>query len=176
MKPATLLTLLALAICGSCARPGVIIPMRWRPDTRAIQGVRIELPAFEQMMQVLQTSLPNEGAVCFFGVVKDTVLDDVPRRLGIVRHVEPVVAESVTVDHVYFAGNAIGCATPGLIGGAHSHPYSAEPAPCAHSDDDANVVFVDRRVLFSIVVCGDGRLEVMYQDGRRFSSRWKPAP
>ena len=43
---------------------------------------------------------------------------------------------------------------------------------CTHSGPDAEVLFEDRRLLFSVVVCNDGWMEVLWQDGRRMWKKW----
>lgn len=173
----------AIAVLAAAAwvvlgcRPAGLVPMALRPDTRGLSGVMIDSLAASPAIAALRSAYPNEGAVCFYGTLRDTVINAEPRRLIRVHRMEVAAHDSADLYHVYLVARPrSGCFGAGLVGAAHSHPYALAPEACTQSDLDANVIFADPRLLFSLIFCGDGRAELMYQDGRRIADRWLPAP
>lgn len=163
-------TILWASTCSAC-HPASLVPMTWRPDTRMIWGVHLDSVAVRQTMQVLQKALPNEGAVCYQGALHDTLMVAVPDgtsvRVKLLWLTSAVEADHDSVDkfHVY------GVDCPGThVAIGHSHPYSHD---CDHSLPDADVLAGDTQSLVSIVWCGGGDAQVMYQDTRRTVSPWR---
>jgi len=156
--------------CG----PSRLVPIIPRPDTRFVAGVLITQPVGQRSLELLQAALPKEGSLCYYGGARDTTIDGIVMQILEPVRVEAARSDSSSEFNVWYPrGVLAGCVGTGLIGIAHSHPYAAEPNACTHSDPDAYVLFADPAALFSIVFCGDGRLEVMYQDGRRVPNRWR---
>lgn len=170
-----LLLLLLLLLVFGCAGHTPFAPVP-RPDTRRVVGIAIDSAIGRGALEILQAALPNEGSVCFYGTARDTMLNGMVLQLLVPAHVTPARQDSAGLFNVWYADRHAGCLGPELLGIAHSHPYAAAPDACTHSDPDAYLLFAAREALFSIVFCGDGRLEVMYQDGRRVPDRWGAAP
>lgn len=164
---------LVLLLVLSCATAR-LVPSVARPDTRRVAGVMLDSAAGMGALAIFQQALPNEGSLCFAGGARDTMIGDAHMVLLVARQASRAASDSADRFHVWYTGTSAGCSTRGLIGIAHSHPYNPPSYPCTHSVDDAYLLFADQAALFSMVFCGDGRLEVMYQDGRRISDRWHP--
>lgn len=160
---------LLLATTCSCAVPRVV-PMVPRPDTRMIYAIHVDSLAVESTMAILRAALPSEGAICYRGAIVDTAFvrqdsSRVQAKMLILTAATKALQDSADLFHVY------GVHCDGTeIAIAHSHPYSPN---CDQSVDDAIVLFDDSRALASIVWCGNGETEVLYQDGRRTTSRWR---
>lgn len=158
-----------------CSSARTLVPLVLRPDTRSVGTIVLDSAALHGTLDVLQAALPNEGAVCLYGELGDTTLYGEPRLALRIRRAMRAQADSVDRLHVFFPEQPrTGCLPGGLVGAAHSHPYAGEPGPCTHSDPDARVLFTDPRLLATLVFCGDGRGEVLLQDGRRWPMRWRP--
>ncbi|HSE45222.1 MAG TPA: hypothetical protein VLA89_07820 [Gemmatimonadales bacterium] len=166
--------LLWAATCSACHATSRL-PLTLRPDTRPIEFVRFDSTTMTQTMMILQAALPNETAVCYFGGLYDStvVREDGAHRAKVLHLVlaQEAVADSTDEYHVYYSKPWAGCPST-VVAIGHSHPY-AGAGLCTHSAPDANVLFLSPRVLVSIVWCGDGRLEMLYQDGRRYENRWR---
>lgn len=161
---------LLLLIAGCSSYP---VPMTSRPDTRQLDGIFMDSSAIRVAIQTFQSAYPNEAAVCFYGVVKDTLWDNQSELLVMVRSAGPAVADSADPYHVWFPrGSLSGCQPRGLIGVGHAHQHANASRPCAHSDVDAWALLQNRPALFSMVFCSDGRLQVLWQDGRRSDDAW----
>lgn len=162
------------ATCAACTGTARL-PLTLRPDTRPVEFVRFDSAAMRQTMMILHAALPNETSVCYFGSLYDStvVRDSVPHRTKVLhlQWARESVSDSADEFHVYYSQPRAGCPTS-VIAIGHSHPY-AGAGLCTHSPDDANVLFLAPRVLISLVWCGDGRVEMLYQDGRRYESRWR---
>lgn len=148
-----------------------------RPDTRSFLGVSIDSGVVRQVAQTFLDSLPNETGVCLTVAVRDTVVGGARRmRIAQVVRSDPALVAiatpySVTYDTTRFY---VGCASIRQFARGHSHPYTFDQWPCTHSDTDAKTLASDSRVLFSLIFCGSGRGEVLWQDGRRHSFAWAP--
>lgn len=175
-EKAALGALLFGATCSACHGP--LVPTTPRPDTRRIEIVRLDSLAMSQTMQILQAALPNETAVCYLGRLYDSTVatPDGPHNTRVLRltHATEAISDSTDEYHVYYSHSGAGCGID-VVAIGHSHPY-AGGGLCTHSVPDANVLFLASRILVSIVWCGDGRAQVMYQDGRREDVRWRDAP
>ncbi len=140
-----------------------------RPDTRMLWGVTIDSVAFRQTMEAFQAALPNEVAVCYTGVVRDTAFE-VSNGLAnalllIIDSATVAPQDSADRFHVY------GPTCPnGTIAVGHSHPYATF---CDQSDQDARLLFNQRKALVSIIWCLNGETQILYQDGRRNMARWR---
>ena len=157
-----------IASCGACAHP---FPTVTRPDTRQIVGVVLDTSVMRATLRTYQTAYPNEAAMCFYGSVRDTVIDGQSLRFAFVNHAIVAAQDSADQFHVWFArGVPSGCLPKGLIGISHAHQNGS--GYCSHSVPDAYVLMENHRALFSAVFCANGQLEVMYQDGRRVSDNW----
>jgi hypothetical protein len=113
--------------------------------------------------------------MCLMGTMGDTTFEGESRRVIHVTRATPALADSADQYHVYFPlSPRSGCAVAYLVGVAHDHTQRG--FQCTHSDPDANVLFNDPRLLVSLVFCGDGESEALFQDGRRLRARWTPEP
>ena len=168
---------LAVGVVLSCVHPGSVVPLVRRPDTRLIGMVTLDTNVFRQTMEILQAAMPNEAGLCYTGELRDTtyLVDSTPAhgQWLILHGVTQAVADSTGLYNVWYSILS-GCTGP-ILAVAHSHPYAFESQgdPCNHSGPDANVLFLDRRALVSFVWCRDGRLQILYQDGRRNEFRWR---
>lgn len=164
---------LLLGTAGSCASvPEVGVPLVPRPDTRKIGLVQLDSATMHGTLQILQRALPRETAVCYTGFLSDTLVEGTVWKVLHLEGVRESLADSTTEMYVFFpAVPRTGCSE--AIAAGHSHPYTGGGV-CSHSDLDANVLFTDPRLLVGIVWCADGRLEILYQDGRRTGARWRP--
>jgi hypothetical protein len=171
--------LLAIWIFG-CAPPPprALVPWVLRPDTRGLAGVLIDSVIGRRTGAIFDQALPREAAVCFYGSIADTVVDEQPLRFIRIEQVRPSQIDSASEEHVFFPIDPVtGCSGRGLIGWGHSHPgIRSFLEACTHSDLDANVTFRDPRLLIGIVFCADGRGEVLFQDSRRYPLRWAEPP
>jgi proteasome lid subunit RPN8/RPN11 len=163
----------ALAIVGlllTCARVanGPMVPRR---DTAALSRVEFDSIPWDRTMRLFAAMSPNEIAVCYTGEVQDTTLDSGPIRYLHLEFMHPAIVDSSDNFHVWFShgGEVAACRHPIAIG--HSHPNSV--GPCTHSEPDARLLFLNPRLYASIVICPDGELEVLWQDGRRTEARWR---
>lgn len=164
------LGLLALWLLGCApASPVRLVP---RPDTRRISGVLIDSATHRRTLTILRAAYPSEAAVCFSGALRDSIIDGQRRRLVAVEHVRPAIADSADKFNVWFPRGLIGGCLPGAIGVGHSHTHAPFPSPCSHSPNDADLLFQDVGLLFSLIFCADGRAELLYQDGRRYPDTW----
>lgn len=173
-EKAALGALLFGATCSACHYGNVV--QTPRPDTRRIEIVRLDSATLATTMLILHAALPNETSVCYFGAVYDTtvVLPDASYKKTKalkLTGVREAISDSTDEYHVYYSKPWAGC-PPEVLAIGHSHPY-AGGGLCTHSDPDANVLFLAPRVLVSIVWCGDGRVQLMWQDGRRDDGRWR---
>ena len=155
--------------CLACAhRPPV--PWVQRPDTREIWAVTVDSVALSQTMTVFQVSYPNEAAVCYGGTLRDTVFV-MPGKYAVAKllHLQTASAaqqDSATQFYVF------GPRCPqGTVAIGHSHPYAK--TWCDQSDPDARLLFSQRYALVSIVWCLSGEVQILYQDGRRNTQRWR---
>ena len=121
-------------------------------------------------MAVFAAAMPNEGSVCYVGEIRDTLDDEQFVRWLVLRGARPAVADSADPNHIWYSKRS-GCDAP-VIAIGHSHPY-AMGALCTHSNQDANLLFNDRRLVVSVVWCLDGRVQTLFQDGRRSDRRWR---
>jgi len=162
-----------LMIAGSCVACRYPLPLVPRPDTRRIVAVQIDSTAMSILLRNFRGAFPNEVALCLTGSVSDTTFDGESRRVIHVTGAIHALADSADSYHVYFPlSPRTGCAVAHLVGAAHDHTQGG--FPCTHSDPDANVLFNDPRLLVSLVFCGDGESEGLFQDGRRLRARWAP--
>lgn len=155
--------------CVACAHPR-LVPYVSRPDTRMVWGVTVDTAAFRQTIQAFQDAHPNESAVCYHGVVRDTlfqVSNGTAKALLLwLQTVTPAQQDSADKFNVY------GPRCPEeTIGIGHSHPHAGNW--CDHSDTDVRLLFSQRYALVSIIWCLNGESQVLYQDGRRTTIRWR---
>lgn len=172
-EQAALGALLLGATCSACQPQRV--PSTPRPDTRKITIVHLDSATLAQTMLILHTALPNETSVCYFGELRDTTvwLEGKPNPT-VAMHLSGVresVQDSADEMHVYYSTPRAGCPHQTLAIG-HSHPY-AGGGLCTHSTLDANVLFLSPQVFVSFVWCGDGRVQLLFQDGRREDGRFR---
>jgi hypothetical protein len=148
-----------------------------RPDTRRIAGIRLDSTPLNVMIREFRAAFPKEVALCLRGTLADTTVEG-GQRWGIVTitGVSRAQSDSSDVYHVFFpARPRTGCAdAPDLVGAAHDHTTLGHA--CTHSYPDAEVLFTDPRLLFTLVFCTNGWTEALYQDGRRVPARWAPEP
>lgn len=169
----------ALALLVACApscvlAPQSYVPMVSRPDTRLIGQILIDSSAGRAMTDRFRAAFPREAAICLTGTVRDTTVEGESYLVARITGATAAVSDSADEYHVYFSKPRTGCAdAPDLIGAAHDH--TSLGYACTHSYPDANVLFVDPRLLFTLVFCGDGNSEALLQDGRRIAARWAPA-
>jgi hypothetical protein len=143
-----------------------------RTDTRAIGYVRLTSEAIVAMAERFRAAFPKEAALCLSGSVRDTVVSGDRWLIVEVAGVSVAQADSSDEFHVFFPRlPRTGCAGP-ILAIAHDHLYTPPGEVCTHSLPDALVLFNETRAVVSIVFCGDGRSEVLFQDGRRAPSRW----
>lgn len=166
--PLVFAALAALLLTG-CAKP--IVPMTARPDTRYIVVVEIDRATLEKAVELFRLTSPIEAAICWRGEVLP-FLDDGEEWLRVhVTDLYIAVSDSADEYHVYFPrGIPAGCVGQDYIGVSHSHTQVGPS--CTHSHNDAAVLFLARRALFSIVFCANGESELLYQDGRRIAHRY----
>jgi hypothetical protein len=142
-----------------------------RPDTRQIAQVTLDSGVLASMVEQFRAAFPNEAALCLTGTVRGTVAEGEHWLIVQITGATPAESDSADAYHVYFSKPRTGCAdAAGLIGAAHDHTQSGYV--CTHSVPDANVLFADPRLLFTLVFCGDGFTEALFQDGRRLTVRW----
>lgn len=149
-----------------------------RPDTRFFLDARIDAAAVRQIVATFAAALPNETGACLTVAIRDTTLPNVPYPLltaRVTRAHEAAIARA-TPFRVWFdhREHRNGCESSRQFAMAHSHPYTVEPFPCTHSNEDSLFLTSDPRLLFSIIFCGDGRGEVLWQDTRRRPFEWFP--
>lgn len=168
-----------LATCGkltACHNSGITIPLTLRPDTRGIEAVTVDSSAVAILLTTFKTALPNEVSLCLYGEVHDSLFADATvkgtHRLAHAHRAIPATEDSADYAHIWYHTRETRCRGPALIGMAHDHPQEPAWAPCGNSDPDAILLADDARMLFSLVVCPDGRGEILLQDGRRFRFRW----
>lgn len=163
-----LLVCLVLAACATNPIDSVS-----RPDTRRVVGLVLDSSALRVALTTFRTAYPAEAAICFYGAVRDTTLEGSTGLIAFAFSASPAIADSADEYHVWFPrGLPSGCLPRGLVGVGHSHQQGGAELPCAHSHNDAWALMETRPALFSVVFCIDGRLEVLYQDGRRTSDSW----
>jgi len=165
---ATALALVSLMLTCARVANGPMVPRR---DTRAISRVEFDSTPFDRTIRLFAAMSPNETAVCYMGEVQDTTIDDEPIRYIHLELMRPAIADSSDKFNVWFShhGEVAACKNP--IAVAHSHPNSV--GPCTHSNPDARLLFANPKVYASIVVCPNGELEILWQDGRRDQARWR---
>lgn len=155
--------------CTSCAPPG-LVPMVWRPDTRMVVGVRMDSVAAAGSIAVFRAASPNEAAVCYRGVLRDST--DSPLKILELTGVSPAASDSADPRDVWFGSTNAGCG-PQTVAIGHSHPPDAR---CDHSDRDAYTLFGYPSALVSVVWCPSGELSYLWQDGTRTAGRWRTEP
>lgn len=159
-----------IASCGACAHRSDF-PTVTRPDTRQLVGVVFDSAVLRVTIRAYQNAYPNEAAMCYYGTVRDTVMDGETKRFAWADRAIPAAQDSADGYHVWFArGMKSGCIAKGLIGISHAH--QAGTGYCTHSVPDAYVLMENHQALFSAVFCANGSLEVLYQDGRRVPDNW----
>lgn len=159
------LILISVSMCSYSKR----IPKVLRPDTRRIGFMQLDTVVSPITAQ-FRAAFPNESAMCLLGSVRDTTVEESKWLLVEITEAIPAVVDSVDNFHVWFP-IASGCEhNSRLVGATHSHTHLGYV--CSHSDQDALMLFADKRLLFSMVFCADGYLEVLYQDGRRYTRQW----
>lgn len=162
--------------CWACGRPGALVPMTPRPDTRQLGQVNIDSSLVRPMIAQYRDAYPNEIALCLVGALHDTVVSGDRWLVAEVTMTTVAMSDSADAYHVFFPSKPrTGCAGP-IIGVSHDHPHITAYLPCEHSLPDAMVLFRETRALFSILFCGDGRTELLLQDGRRIPGRWNVEP
>lgn len=166
---------LVLLLLCACAHPA--LPDMVRPDTRRLSGVVLDSASMRETLLVFRTAYPNEAAMCYYGAVRDTILEGEPHLLVFVTEARPAVYDSADSFHVWFPrGQVGGCVRQDkLVGVSHAHQHTHAGVPCSHSHPDAWSLMENRRALFSLVFCADGQLEVLFQDGRRLADNWLKA-
>jgi len=134
----------------------------------------------ERANELLQSRHPNEGAVCFYGFARDTIVAFNPinnpdttqffnGHVAVIDSVAEANIEQSNGSSISFVGNDACSSNPRLIGVSHSHPLAVWPVACTHSDGDALYVHNSgTKYWFSVVVCPQ-RTEVMWADGRRWN-------
>lgn len=159
-----------LLTCVAC-HGSLHVPLTLRPDTRGVSAVTLPGGVLSIAAKHVLEAYPNEVALCLHGSVRDSVMNGESRRVAVVERVSVSPADSADLYHVFFSLNAQGrCGAH--IGQAHSHTQLFPTMPCTHSHADVNVLFEDLEAVFSLVLCIDGRAEVLLQDGRRMDGRW----
>lgn len=147
-----------------------------RPDTRLFLHARITASAVREIVETFAAAMPNETGACLTVVVRDTLLPAYryPYYTATVTRAHVAAIARATPFNVWFdhSEHRNGCASSRQFAMAHSHPYTVAPFPCTHSGEDSLFLTSDPRLLFSVIFCGDGRGEVMWQDTRRHPFEW----
>ena len=167
--------LLAVLALTTCARPPAIsLPQVRYYDTRSVTHADLDSVMTGAVLRGLKAARPNEVGFCFYGTV-ETLFPAPPRRRIIVTRV--TIAGQLWADSFRLARDTLppsGCEPSDgaavLLGIGHSHPYSGRP--CPHSTADAFVLASDPRLAMSLVFCGDGSGELLWQDGRTALFLW----
>lgn len=164
--------LLLLVGVISCTPYQTKVPMVLRPDTRKIVWVSLDSTIIRKLAEGFEAAMPNETVMCVDGVVSEITVGEIPALKVKITDVTQAVVESATVVNAYLPSKPLnGCeSNPDLVGIAHDHVI---PGQCNQSDLDANLLFIDKRLLFGLVFCIDGWTQILYQDGRRGLTRWK---
>lgn len=169
----------AVLLVSACARP-LQVPMQLRPDTRHVIGAELDTITLRQIVETFARAYPHETGVCLPLALRDTVIHGAPRlylaEVTGSREARIAAASDFWVRYDTVDGG-IGCPGPLQLARGHSHPHTRAPLECTHSHPDAYFLASDPRVLFSLVFCGDGRGEILWQDGRRVPLLWQyPLP
>jgi hypothetical protein len=148
------------------------VPMALRPDTRRIVWVSLDSSIINVLVENFEKAMPNETVMCIEGEVSEVSLNDTKALRVRITNATPAIVDSATEVSAYLPSKPLnGCkTTQDLVGIAHDHVV---PGQCNQSDPDANLLFVDTRLLFGLVFCIDGWTQILYQDGRRGLTRWK---
>lgn len=166
----TLSVILYASAC-SCA-PMNRVPMTLRPDTRIIATVIVDSLPVAQTLAILRAALPNEAAVCYTGVLRDTVTADSVHALVLhLTGAQSARQDSADAHNVWFHndGAVEPCDHPMAVG--HSHPNLGYE--CDESDHDSSLLFDETAALVSLAWCMNGEVQFFYQDGRRHLQRWR---
>jgi hypothetical protein len=155
----------------SCA-PASRVELVRRPDTRRFAGAVFDTAVMNRTVALFRAAFPKEAAVCLNGEVRDTAIGMYTFLVIRLHDVVPARADSANEFSVWYGPSPRSGCAGAVLAHAHSHPWTPPYQPCTHSGSDANVLFSDTRMLLSMVFCGDGRLEVLFQDGRRESTHW----
>lgn len=163
------LGVLALLACNGFN--GHRLTYRTVPDTRSIISITLDATIVNKVVELFEEALPNERALCLYGIVTDSTNGTYIKTTA----VTPALDSAADKYNVWFysdLGQQVygGCIkSKTLIGLLHDHPYTSPMAQCTHSDSDALLLSGDRRTLFSMIFCQDGRGEILWQDGRRWA-------
>jgi hypothetical protein len=163
---------LVLLLIGliACTPPQAKVPMTLRPDTRKIVWVTLDTAVFRGMLETFDAALPNETVMCLDGEVSKIDTLEV-LKVRVTKATLAIIDSSNDMTAYLPTEPVNGCeTTKNLVGIAHDHVI---PVRCEQSDPDANVLFVDKRMLFGLVFCLDGWTQILYQDGRRGLTRWR---
>ena len=148
------------------------VPMTLRPDTRKIVWVSLDSTVIRKLTESFEAAMPNETVMCVDGVVSEITVGEIPALKVKITDVTQAIVDSATPVNAFLPSKPLnGCKNSlDLVGIAHSHVL---PGQCNQSDPDANLLFIDKRLLFGLVFCIDGWTQILYQDGRRGLTRWK---
>lgn len=169
--------LVGILLLTACAHPKVsTMP---RPDTRGLAGVIFSYPVGDRIIQLFFDSLPNENGFCAIG---ETIKDVNGQEGLLVTDIFVTRQDSASPVGIFFTPKnlhkayteGLGCeGIPFLIGFGHDHPTMSPGWSCTGSDNDALFLAGDKRFLFLLTFCLDGRFETLWQDGRRQAGWWK---
>lgn len=170
------LALLGLIACASSLPRQ--LPLLARPDTRFVLGARIDSTQTRRIAALLADSLPRENGLCLSVEITDSAVGLAVRPVVTVVGVTQAGIFRADIAHVWFQQWPYhnGCRSDHQFAMAHSHPYSVAPRVCTNSRDDEVFLASDPRLLFSLIFCGDGRAEILWQDGERDAFRWYTEP
>lgn len=176
--------LLILVFTIGCAHR---VPKEWmvRPDTREMDYIVFTDTAAYKMLKIFKDSLPKEAGLCSSG---QEFLDDSSRTYIKINDVVISQQDSSSPHGVWYHPKlykefgkqytkGLGCEGKGsLVGYLHSHVVMEPGWWCTASEQDALFLAYDLSYLFLMTLCLDGRMEVLWQDGRRHPLRWELLP
>jgi len=136
-------------------------------DTRNFIGVKFEDSTLViEALSIFKKSLPNESAICLYGMYRDTVIGDADLKMAVVDEIKPTKMSESSPTHIMYEDGIACKSDKRLIGIAHSHPLARWG--CDHSVNDAVFMFSQgTKYWFSIVFCPRS-VSILWSDGRRY--------
>jgi len=131
----------------------------WHMDSTTIRTIH----------EYLLAAFPHEAAFCLVG--KTEVRPDSTYGIDVSGFKPAEGVDSTSESMVWFKNYETCAGVSHAVGIGHDHPYAVNRA-CEHSPADAVRLFMDREMIFSLVFCGSGEAEVLWQDGRRYLFVW----
>ena len=157
----------ALSCITGVYKVSPLVPTVLRPNTISITAVFLPQYVIEEAKQEFVKAIPNEGAVCFYGEIVDSVIN--------IKHTK--VASSVESSSIAMKFQFNPCVIrQDLVGLGHSHLYDVYGG-CWPSPADSDFLFINKQLLFLATFCASGIGSVQLQDGRVFIFVWgHPVP